>query len=166
MNKPELNQCLQALAHVAGIPLRILDEKGHAIMRTAPECAACQYFQAHFASAQGCLELGRMAASRARDIGETYVFSCPLGLCNAVRTLAGEEKLAVMAGSFLLEELDTLFIQELVDRYPLPLPVILEVFDKAAAVPVLSPADASANPSRRIRAAASCPPTPAKRSRS
>lgn len=145
MHLADLKNCIEALSHLTGVQLRVLDAQGYALTCSGAECEACDYFRRYFSTPDECRELGRRACARARDIAETYVFSCPLGLCNAVRAIEEQDgAVAVMAGPFLLEELDTLFIQELVSRYQVPLSDVLEVYEKAQSIRVLAPADANA----------------------
>ena len=145
MLQTNLKDCIEALAHLTGVSLRVLDGQGRALMRAGAECEACAYFRQHFSTPDECDELSRLASARARDIAETYVFSCPLGLCNAVRAIPEQNgATAVMAGPFLLDELDTLFIQELASRYSAPLSEILEIYERAQSIRVLTPADANA----------------------
>ncbi len=145
MDQTDLRSRADALARLSGVPMRLLDASGATVLQCGASCEACAYFQAHLSTQDACRELSRMAAIRARDIAETYIFSCPMGLCNAVRPVPETEGVtAVIAGPFLLETVDTLFIQELADRYDAPLAALLDLYEKAQAVEVLVPGRANA----------------------
>ncbi len=134
-----------ALSHLSGVPMRLLAADGATLLQCGSACDACTFFQKHFSTKEACQELSRMAAIRARDIAETYIFSCPMGLCNAVKPVDAQEgAAAVMAGPFLLESIDTIFIQELADRYDVPLAALLDLYEKAQSIEVLTPARANA----------------------
>ncbi len=145
MLQAEMTDRIRALAQISGVGLRIINADGSALERTEPICEACAFFQMNFSSSHACRELGKMAASRARDIGETYVYCCPLGLYNAVHALKdGTGADAILAGPFLLEELDTIFLHELSERFPVPIQQLLDIYDRVQNVKVLPPARATA----------------------
>ncbi len=141
----DIRSCAEALSHLSGVPMRLLSADGTAMAQCGASCDACAFFQEHFSTRADCQELRRRAAIRARDVAETYIFSCPMGLCNAVKPIAETEGVtAVLAGPFLLESIDTLFIQELANRYDAPLSALLDLYEKAQSITVLAPARANA----------------------
>ncbi len=141
----DLRSRADALAHLSGVPMRLLAADGSTVLQCGAACDACAFFQKHFSTREACQELSRMAAIRAQDIADTYIFSCPMGLCNAVRAIPEQgDATAVMAGPFLLESLDTLFIQELAERFDAPLSALLDLYEKAQSIEVLAPARANA----------------------
>ncbi len=141
----ELYSRADALSHLCGVPMRLLAQDGSTLLQCGAACDACAFFQKHLSTRENCQELSRMAAIRARDIAETYIFSCPMGLCNAVKPVEEHAGVAaVMAGPFLLESIDTIFIQELADKYDVPLSVLLDLYEKAQSIEVLTPTRANA----------------------
>lgn len=145
MDQLELHSRAEALAHLSGVPLRFLLEDGSTQCQCGAACEACAYFQQHFSTREACQELSRIAALRARDLAETYIFSCPMGLSNAVRPLSeAGDATAVIAGPFRLQALDTLFIQELADKYDAPLSALLDLYEKVQHIQVLAPVQTNA----------------------
>ncbi len=145
MEQAELHGRADAMSRFSGVALRLLAADGSTLLQCGSECSACLLFQKRFSAGEECQELRRMASIRASNIAETYIFSCPMGLCYAVKAVSEQAGVsAVMAGPFLLESIDTLFIQELADKYDAPLSTLLDIYEKAQEIQVLPPVRAHA----------------------
>ncbi|NLG26056.1 MAG: helix-turn-helix domain-containing protein [Clostridiales bacterium] len=134
-----------ALGAACGLPVSRLDAAGQPA-DACGHCGYCAIFRAHLPKGESCEALHAMAARRAADLGEAYMFACHAGLCHIVQPLTDGQAFrgAVLAGPFLLGPLDATLIQEVAKRYPLPTDALLELYEAAGELKSLSTAEANA----------------------
>ena len=131
----------RALEKLTGLKVQLLDSAGMTRMEEEDVCEYCHIFKQFLPKGENCQHLHSMAASRAKDIGEAYLFPCHAGMCHVVCAL---DDGAVLAGPFLLGELEAPMLQEVSRNYPIPASALLDMYEAALDMKALSPKEAGA----------------------
>jgi AraC-like DNA-binding protein/ligand-binding sensor protein len=136
----------EALGAVAALPVQVLDESGRAEMRCGAVCEYCRIFKRFLKPGESCESLHALAGRRAMDLGESYIFTCHAGVYHIVMPLVrdGEFKGAVLLGPFMLGAMDSTLLQEVARRYQLPTGAILDMYDAAGSLRMLTAEEAGA----------------------
>ncbi len=142
VDQKKLNEMLTAFHCCTGLPVRILDDKGHALDPDTSGCAYCAIFRKYAKSDDMCENVHLKACRYSISLGETYIFTCPAGLNHIVFPLMNKESLfgSVLVGPFLLNAPDAIMLSDLSRRYPdIPTSDLLELYDEAQNIPVITP---------------------------
>jgi two-component system response regulator YesN len=139
LERQEIMERVESLSRVTRLPVLALDSLGREIAMGKAPCRYCRIFQQHLPEGQSCGETHMLAARRALDLGEAYLFSCHAGVCHIALPLLRLKEMegAVLVGPFVLGELDASLVQEVARRYPMPVDALLELYEAASELKVL-----------------------------
>lgn len=137
-----IKEILEAFSASVNLPVRLIDADGQVVEASGKECEYCRIFRQKISQDISCDTVHRNASTYATEIGECYIFQCHANLNHIVFPLTknGVCLGSVLAGPFLMDKPDALLVSELSQRYPISGDSLLELYEEAANVPVLSPA--------------------------
>lgn len=142
LKKEQIADMLKAFHACVGLPIQVIDDKGHLLQSQGDITSFCSLFHHFLPPGDECRVLHSKAGKRAMDLGESYIFSCHANLNHIVFPLINKNSLfgSILVGPFLMEESDSLLISDLADRYPIPLESLLELYEETHSLPVVPPA--------------------------
>lgn len=140
-NSP-IKEILDAFSGSVNLPVRLIDSDGRVCEMSGQDCEYCRIFKQHISQDVSCDTVHKNASTYAAEIGESYIFQCHGNLNHIVFPLTknGICLGSVLAGPFLMDKPDALLVSELSQRYTISGDSLLELYEEAAKVPVLSPA--------------------------
>ncbi len=136
-----LQEMLDAFHCCTNLAIQVLDDKGQPLKPDTAPCAYCEIFRKYAKTSDRCEHTHLEACKYATALGETYIFTCPAGLNHIVFPLMNKTTLfgSILVGPFLMDHPDAIMLSELARRYPIPTDDLLELYDEAQNVPVISP---------------------------
>lgn len=142
LKKEQIADMLKAFHVCVGLPIQVIDDKGHLLQSQGDITSFCSLFHHFLPPGDECRLLHSKAGKRAMDLGESYIFSCHANLNHIVFPLINKNSLfgSILVGPFLMEESDSLLISDLADRYSIPLDSLLELYEETHSLPVVPPA--------------------------
>ena len=145
VEKPVLDEILQAFHACVGLTIQVLDENGNPLQSCGEKSSYCQCFQKHLRPGDTCPEVHKKAASHALTIGESYIFNCHSSLSHIVFPLVVKDTLlgSILVGPFLLDAPDMIMMEEVARRYQMSITDVLELYDASTSVPVIEPTAAT-----------------------
>ena len=137
----KLQEMLTAFHCCTNLPIQVLDDHGHLLDPKTPPCTYCEIFRKYTSDADSCERTHLEACKYATSLGETYIFTCPANLNHIVFPLMNKTTLfgSILVGPFLLDKPDAIMLSELSRRYPIPTDDLLELYDEAQNIPVITP---------------------------
>ena len=111
---------LDTFYHCMDIPIQVLDGEGQILLACGETTTYCSLFKKRLTQADSCRQLHASASKKAIDLGEPYIFSCHASLNHIVFPLISRNALmgSVLAGPFLMDEPDSVLIEDIARRYP------------------------------------------------
>ena len=142
MENSPIKEILDAFSGSVNLPVRLIDSDGHVCEMSGKDCEYCRIFKQQVAPELSCDMVHKNASSYAAEIGESYIFQCHANLNHIVFPLTrnGVCLGSVLAGPFLMDKPDALLVSELSQRYTISGDSLLELYEEASNIPVLSPA--------------------------
>ncbi len=143
LNKEKLAEITESFYACIGLPMQILDEKGHVLEQYGSRCEYCKHFISHLSTSSVCDEIHAKAGVRALSLGESYIFSCHSNLIHIVFPLTHGKTLlgSVLVGPFLMEEPDSSLIMDISRHYPdLTTEDLMELYDDSQYISRVEPA--------------------------
>ena len=142
VNREHLSEMLNTFYQCMGIPIQVLDENGRILISCGETTSYCALFKKRLPSADSCTKLHANASKKAMSLGEPYIFSCHAGLNHIVFPLINQNALfgSVLAGPFLMDEPDSVLIEDISRHYPFTTSELLELYDESKALHVIPPA--------------------------
>lgn len=139
--KQTLHELLETFYECMNLSIQILDEKGEILEAFGKQHSYCRIFRQFLPKYDSCRKIHSNASNLAMSLGETYIFSCHSNLNHIVFPLANKNMLlgSILAGPFLMDSPDALLLSEVADRYAIPTPNILEMYEEAGKIPVFEP---------------------------
>lgn len=136
-----LIQRMEALLAFTGLNGRALDSQGAYVHMCGAECEYCCLFRQYLPEGESCDALHALAGRRALDIGEAYLFSCHAGVCHIAMPLvnAGEFEGSILIGPFIIGECEPSIVQDIAQRYNIPVHSALEMYGAYGNLSVMSP---------------------------
>ena len=142
VNREHLSEMLNTFYQCMGIPIQVLDENGRILISCGETTSYCALFKKRLPSTDSCTKLHANASKKAMSLGEPYIFSCHAGLNHIVFPLINQNALfgSVLAGPFLMDEPDSVLIEDISRHYPFTTSELLELYDESKALHVIPPA--------------------------
>lgn len=141
VNKKQLEEMLDTFYHCMNIPVQVLDENGNVLLSSCETTTFCSIFKKKLPPEDNCSKLHTKASQKAMQLGEPYVFTCHANLNHIVFPLINRNTLmgSVLAGPFLMDEADSLLIEDIAKRYTFSTTELLELYDESKKLQLLSP---------------------------
>lgn len=142
VNKEQLAEMLDTFNHCMNIPIQVLDEEGNVLLSAGKTTTFCTLFKKRLPKEDSCTRLHANASKKAISLGEPYIFSCHAGLNHIVFPLINQNALfgSILAGPFLMDEADSVLIEEIAKRYAFTTSELLDLYDESKCLQVLPPA--------------------------
>ena len=136
-----LNDILSTLQAFSGISIQLLDSSGKLLSSFGKTTRYCAKIQECVLSPQFCLDLHQKAGQYSQKLGEAYIFSCQANMNHIAFPLINQDVLlgSVILGPFIMDEPDSTYVSDLAEKYNLPHPVSLELYEELAHVEVIPP---------------------------
>lgn len=141
VNKDQLSDMLATFTQCMNIQIQVLDENGKPLMSSGSINKFCSLFKKRLPSEDSCSKLHSQASKNAAKMGEPYIYACHAGLHHIVLPLINQNSLfgSILVGPFLMEEADSLFIEDISKKYPFTTPELLDLYDESKSLPIVSP---------------------------
>lgn len=141
-DKDQLSKMLDTFYQCMNIQIQVLDEQGNILMSCGKTTGFCSLFKKRLPPDDTCSQLHANASKTAMSLGEPYIFTCHAGLNHIVLPLIHQNILfgSILAGPFLMDDADSVLIENLAKKYPFTTPELLELYDESKALRVILPA--------------------------
>lgn len=142
VDKEQLAEMLDTFHHCMDIPIQVLDEEGRILQAYGETTSYCILFKKRLTPEDSCVQLHANASKKAIDLGEPYIFSCHANLNHIVFPLINQNALlgSILAGPFLMDEPDSVLIEDVARRYPFTTSELLEMYDESKLLRIVPPA--------------------------
>lgn len=142
INKEQLNEILESFYQCFNIPIQILDEQGQVLQSYGKTTSFCALFKSRLNTTDTCSKVHANAAKIAMELGEPYIFACHADLNHIALPLIHQNTLlgSVLAGPFLMDEADSVLIEDISKKYPFSTHELLELYDESKALQLITPA--------------------------
>lgn len=142
VNREHLSEMLNTFYQCMGIPIQVLNENGKILISCGETTSYCALFKKRLPATATCTKLHANASKKAMSLGEPYIFSCHAGLNHIVFPLINQNSLfgSVLAGPFLMDEPDSVLIEDISRHYPFTTSELLELYDESKSLHVIPPA--------------------------
>jgi len=137
----KLQDVLTTYFYSTDIPLKVVNQIGNEVLNIGDMTVFCSFFRESTDKLCPCSQTHLYASKQAVTIGDAYIFSCPAGLVHFTVPLMLEDsfKGAVLAGPVLLEFPDILMVDEILQKYNLPVSLRGKMSSYLKAIPVIEP---------------------------
>ena len=141
VKKEELKDMLETFYKCTKIPIQLLDEKGNQLESYGENVAFCELFRKGLPKYDDCTVQHSNASKKAMSLGEPYIFSCRANLNHIVFPLINKEALlgAVLVGPFILDEFNSIVMDDISNRYPFTTSELFEMYDEAKKIETVTP---------------------------
>lgn len=142
VNKEQLADMLDTFNNCINIPIQVLDEEGSVLLVSGETTAFCSLFKKKVPKEDSCMKLHANASKKAISLGEPYIFSCHAGLNHIVFPLINQNALfgSILAGPFLMDEPDSVLIEDIARHYAFATSELLELYDESKCLRIIPPA--------------------------
>jgi len=142
VNREHLSGMLNTFYQCMGIPVQVLDEHGNILISCGETTSYCALFKKKLPPSKSCTKLHADASQKAMSLGEPYIFSCHAGLNHIVFPLINQNALfgSILAGPFLMDEPDSILIEDVSKHYAFTTLELLELYDESKALQIIPPA--------------------------
>ena len=142
VNEEQLSEMLDAFYHCVSIPIQVLDENGQILQSCGATTGFCSLFKKKLPPSDTCAKLHADASKIAMDLGEPYIFSCHANLNHIVIPLINQKALfgSILAGPFLMDDPDSVLIEDISKRYSYSTAELLELYDESKSIQIIPPA--------------------------
>ncbi len=114
---------LESFSACTGVPVTLYGAEGEILREYAPELKFCKYFPQYTNPESVCRDSLGFSARISYDIGQPYIFYCPVGLVHvAVPVIDGEGHYngCAMAGPLIMGELDDRLLDQVISLNDTP----------------------------------------------
>lgn len=141
VDKAQLAEMLDTFNHCMNIPVQALDEEGRILLTSGETTTFCSLFKKRLPLTDSCARLHADASKKAFSLGEPYIFSCHADLNHIVFPLINQNVLfgSILVGPFLMDEADSVLIEDISKRYSFTTSELLELYDESKYLQVISP---------------------------
>lgn len=141
VDKEQLQEMLDTFHQCMDIPIQVLDEEGNVLLAFGETTTFCTLFKKKVPVEDNCARLHANASKKAIDLGEPYIFSCHADLNHIVFPLIKQNALfgSILAGPFLMDEPDSILINDIAKRYPFNTLELLELYDESKGIKIIPP---------------------------
>lgn len=142
VNKEQLMEMLDTFYQCMNLPIQVLDENGQILHSCGGTTTFCSLFKKKLPPNETCAKLHADASKIAMDLGGPYIFSCHANLNHIVMPLINQNALfgSILAGPFLMDEADSILIEDISKRYSYTPHELLELYDESKTLPIIPPA--------------------------
>lgn len=142
VDKEQLSEMLDTFNQCMNIPIQVLDEEGQILQARGETTSFCSLFKKKLPPNDTCAKVHADASKIAMDLGEPYIFACHANLNHIVIPLINQNALfgSILAGPFLMDEADSVLIEDISKRYPFSTYELLELYDESKSLQVIPPA--------------------------
>lgn len=142
VNKEHLSEMLDTFNQCMNIPIQVLDEEGQILQARGETTSFCSLFKKKLPPNDTCAKVHADASKIAMDLGEPYIFACHANLNHIVIPLINQNALfgSILAGPFLMDEADSILIEDISKRYSYSTYELLELYDESKSLQVIPPA--------------------------
>ena len=145
VDKDQLSKMLDTFYQCMNIQIQVLDEEGNILMSCGSTTGFCSLFKKRLPPDDSCSQLHANASKTAMKLGEPYIFTCHAGLNHIVLPLIHQNVLfgSILAGPFLMDDADSVLIENISKKYPFTTPELLELYDESKSLCITLPAKAT-----------------------
>lgn len=142
VDKEQLSEMLDTFNQCMNIPIQVLDEEGQILQARGETTAFCSLFKKKLPPNDTCAKVHADASKIAMDLGEPYIFTCHANLNHIVIPLINKKALfgSILAGPFLMDEADSILIEDISKRYSFSTYELLELYDESKSLQLIPPA--------------------------
>ena len=142
VNKDQLSEMLETFNQCMNIQIQVLDEEGQVLMSCGHTTSFCSLFKKRLPPGDTCSKLHANASKTATKLGEPYIFACHAGLNHIVLPLINQNALfgSILVGPFLMDDADSVLIEDIAKRYPFTTSELLELYDESKFLQIIPPA--------------------------
>ena len=137
-----LQDILSTLHEVIILPVRLLGRQGEVLLSYGGGNGYCARLKKHIFTQNECEELHRKSGERAKQLGETYIFSCHSGLNHISFPLIHRDELiaSILIGPFLMDTPDSTLVTGIMEHHALTPTLALELYDELSSIRIIPPA--------------------------
>jgi len=137
----KLQDVLNTYFYSTDIPLSVLNQIGNDVLSVGEMAGFCEFFRGSTDKLCPCSQTHLYASKQSAIIGDAYIFLCPAGLVHFTVPimLHGTFKGAVLAGPVLLEFPDITMVDEILQKFSLPVNLRGKMSNYLKAIPVIEP---------------------------
>ena len=141
ISEDRLHEVLQTLQAFTELPIQLLDPAGNLLCRFGSRPKYCRLLNDRVFDSSTCCKLLLKAGQYARQLGESYIFSCDANLNNIAFPLIDREHLlgTIIVGPFLMDKPDSTLLTTFAERYSLPPDLLLDLYDELTEFQVVAP---------------------------
>lgn len=142
VDKEQLSEMLDTFNQCMNIPIQVLDEEGQILQARGETTTFCSLFKKKLPPNDTCAKVHADASKIAMDLGEPYIFACHANLNHIVIPLINQKALfgSILAGPFLMDEADSILIEDISKRYSFSTYELLELYDESKSLQIIPPA--------------------------
>ncbi len=142
VNEDQLAEMLDTFNQCMNIPIQVLDENGQILQSRGKTTTFCSLFKKKLPPTDTCAKVHADASKIAMDLGEPYIFACHANLNHIVIPLINQNALfgSILAGPFLMDDADSVLIEDISKRYSYSTGELLELYDESKAIQIIPPA--------------------------
>lgn len=142
VDKEQLSEMLDTFNQCMNIPIQVLDEEGQILQARGETTSFCSLFKKKLPPNDTCAKVHADSSKIAMDLGEPYIFACHANLNHIVIPLINQNALfgSILAGPFLMDEADSILIEDISKRYSFSTYELLELYDESKSLQVIPPA--------------------------
>ena len=142
VNEDQLAEMLDTFNQCMNIPIQVLDENGQILQSRGKTTSFCSLFKKKLPPSDTCAKVHADASKIAMDLGEPYIFACHANLNHIVIPLINQNALfgSILAGPFLMDEADSVLIEDISKRYSYSTGELLELYDESKTIQIIPPA--------------------------
>ena len=142
VDREQLSEMLDTFNQCMNIPVQVLDEEGQILQARGETTTFCSLFKKKLPPNDTCAKVHADASKIAMDLGEPYIFACHANLNHIVIPLINQNALfgSILAGPFLMDEADSVLIEDISKRYPFSTYELLELYDESKSLQIIPPA--------------------------
>lgn len=132
---------LSTFSNAVNITLNLLDQNGLILETFGAPCSYCELFQEATGKYCPCAQMHQHSCQQAANLGEAYIVSCPAGLIHFAAPILKNKKhvASVLAGPISLEFADINLVDDVMQKYDIPLDYRSKLFTALSAVPLVEP---------------------------
>lgn len=141
IEKNQLKEMLESFEACIGLPIQVIDEQGAILESCGKSTDFCTRFRKYLPASDSCEKLHINASKKAISIGETYIFSCHANLNHIVFPLLNNGTFwgSILVGPFLMDNPDSLLIQDIDKKYHIPTSSLIDLYEDASGIKVVPP---------------------------
>ncbi|MGL4735984.1 MAG: AraC family transcriptional regulator [Cellulosilyticaceae bacterium] len=141
LNLSQIDLGMKSFTYSTQLSTQFINHLGDHILYSGTHFKFCNLFQTCLAQDCPCIQTHLYAGKQSLELGEPYVFMCPTGLTHIAMAVSFDQshKGTLLAGPFLMHELDELIVEDLYKKYPLPDPLKNQFSIYLASLPCITP---------------------------